>query len=106
MDAPAHPDGAPAPVAVLGAGSWGTALAFSLAAHGGHPVTRWARREGHAAAIRATCRNEAYLPEALLPDPARGTGDLDAAATGARLWVFATPIQFVRGVADASARPD
>src|SRR5690606_24593213 len=103
MDAPAHPDGAPAPVAVLGAGSWGTALAFSLAAHGGHPVTLWARREDHAAAIRATGRNEAYLPEALLPDPVRVTSDLGEAALSARLWVFATPSQFVRGVAEAVA---
>ncbi|MDX1420949.1 MAG: NAD(P)H-dependent glycerol-3-phosphate dehydrogenase [Rubricoccaceae bacterium] len=103
MEATASRPGAPEPVAVFGAGSWGTALAFSLAAHGGHPVTLWARREDHAAAIRATGRNEAYLPEALLPDAVRITSDLDAAAARARLWVFATPSQFVRGVAEQVA---
>ena len=103
MDAYAHPDGAAGRIAVLGAGSWGTALAHSLAAHGGHAVTLWARREDHAAAIRATGRNQRYLPDALLPDTVRVTSALDEATRGAWLWVFAVPSQFVRGVAEAVA---
>ncbi|MEM8559742.1 MAG: 2-dehydropantoate 2-reductase N-terminal domain-containing protein, partial [Bacteroidota bacterium] len=47
-----QPTTTPTPVSVLGAGSWGTALAYSLAAHGGHPVTLYARREDQAAAMR------------------------------------------------------
>jgi glycerol-3-phosphate dehydrogenase (NAD(P)+) len=90
-------------VAVLGAGSWGTALAFSLAAHGGHPVTLWARREEHAAAIRATGHNQWYLPEARLPPSVHATSDLFEAASSARLWVVAVPSQFVRGVAQEIA---
>jgi glycerol-3-phosphate dehydrogenase (NAD(P)+) len=98
-----HTDGAGGRIAVLGAGSWGTALAYSLAAHGGHPVTLWARREDHAAALRATGRNERYLPEALLPDSVRVTSALEEAVAGAWLWVFAVPSQYVRGAAEAVA---
>ncbi|MEM8600030.1 MAG: NAD(P)H-dependent glycerol-3-phosphate dehydrogenase, partial [Bacteroidota bacterium] len=89
------------PVSVLGAGSWGTALAYSLAAHGGHPVTLYARREDQAAAIRRERRNTAYLPGALLPSSIAVTSDLAEACGASRLWVVATPSQSVRGMAEA-----
>lgn len=99
---PSHP-GAPR-IAVLGAGSWGTALAYSLAAHGGHPVSLWARRAEAAEAIRATRRNQRYLPEVRLPDLVTVTDDLAEAVEGTWLWVFAVPAQTVREVA-AMAQP-
>ena len=67
--------------AVLGAGSWGTALAVSLASTG-HPVTLWARRPEAAEALRTTRRNE-YLPEAEIPASVEVTSDLGAAVDGA-----------------------
>ena len=85
------------PIAVLGAGSWGTALAASLAA-GGHPVRLWARRADAAEAIERTRENAAYLPGARLPDGVRATASLAEAVAGAWLWVVAVPSQSARGV--------
>ncbi|WP_412067309.1 NAD(P)H-dependent glycerol-3-phosphate dehydrogenase [Rubrivirga sp. IMCC43871] len=86
----------PTPIAVLGAGSWGTALAASLAPH--HPVRLWARRPEAADEIARTRRNERYLPGADLPAEIDVTSDLNAAIDGAGLWVVAVPSQSVRGV--------
>ncbi len=85
-------------IAVLGAGSWGTALAVSLAT-GGHPVTLWARRPEAAAAMARHRHNPTYLPDALLPEAVHVTSDLEAAATGRDLWVIATPSHAVRALA-------
>lgn len=49
------------PIAVLGAGSWGTALAILLA-HSGRSVTLWARNQDHLAAMSASVSNEQFLP--------------------------------------------
>ncbi|NNF58010.1 MAG: NAD(P)-dependent glycerol-3-phosphate dehydrogenase, partial [Rhodothermaceae bacterium] len=86
-------------IAVIGAGSWGTALAYSLAKHGAHPVTLWARRAEQAEAIRATRHNSLYLPEIELPDSVQITSDLVEAVAEAWLWVIAVPSQSVRAVA-------
>ena len=86
-----------APIAVLGAGSWGTALAASLAA-GGHDVRLWARRPEAAEAIERTRENAAYLPGARLPDGLHATASLAEAVGGAWLWVVAVPSQQARAV--------
>ena len=85
------------PIAVLGAGSWGTALAVSLA-RGGHAVRLWARRPEAAAEIARTRRNAPYLPDALLPASVAVSSDLEAVAGGAGVWVVAVPSQSVRDV--------
>lgn len=54
------------PIAVLGAGSWGTALAILLA-HSGRPVTLWARNPDHLAAMSASSSNEQFLPGIRFP---------------------------------------
>ena len=87
--------------AVLGAGSWGTALAYSLAEHGGHDVTLWARREDAAEAMRSSRTNARYLPSAQLPETVRITSSLEEAVAGADVWLFASPSQAVRHVAEA-----
>ncbi len=69
-------------VAVLGAGSWGTALALLLARNG-RPVTLWARDPEAAAAMAAARRNTRYLPEFPFPDGLAITADLAAAVEGA-----------------------
>ena len=86
-------------IAVLGAGSWGTALAISLV-QAGHPVTLWARRPEAAAAMARDRHNPSYLPDAHFPDALHVSSDLDAAATGKALWVIATPSHAVRGLAE------
>lgn len=86
----------PTRIAVLGAGSWGTALAVSLA-HNGHAVSLWARRPEAAEAIRASRRNE-YLPQAEVPASVAVTSDLDETIHGADVWLVAVPSQSVRAV--------
>lgn len=88
---------APPPVAVLGAGSWGTALAISLA-QGGHAVRLWARRPEAAAEMERARRNEPYLPGAEIPPGVAVTSSLDGAVDGAGVWVVAVPSQTVRAV--------
>ncbi len=83
-------------IAVLGAGSWGTALAVNLAQNG-HAATLWARRPEAAAALRLSRRNE-YLPQAEIPASVAVTSDLREAADGADVWLVAVPSQSVRAV--------
>lgn len=85
-------------IAVLGAGSWGTALAVLLAGTG-HTVTLWARREEAAARIRRERHNPSYLPDVIIPEAIHVTADLEASAEGKDLWLVATPSQSVREVA-------
>ena len=53
-------------IAVLGAGSWGTALAMQLA-RSGSPTVLWARDADHIAQMRASNSNERYLPGIAFP---------------------------------------
>lgn len=86
-------------VAVIGAGSWGTALAISLCSSG-HQVVLWARREEAAQRMRETRHNPRYLPDALIPADMEITHDLDAAVAEADVWLIAVPSQGVRRVAE------
>jgi glycerol-3-phosphate dehydrogenase (NAD(P)+) len=90
-------------VTVLGAGSWGTALAVTMA-HTGHDVTLWARNPDFARLIDRERRNRRYLPNITFPNAVRVTSSLEEAAVGSRVWVFATPTQAMRGVAEKVAR--
>jgi glycerol-3-phosphate dehydrogenase (NAD(P)+) len=67
-----------APIGILGAGSWGTALAVHLAALGKHPVRLWARREELARRLLEERVNRDYLPEVELPGAVEPTADLEA----------------------------
>ena len=73
-------------LAVLGAGSWGTALA-SLTARHGHPTVLWGRDEAVAEAIASRHENPRYLPGIPLPETLLATTDLDAALAGID-WVL------------------
>jgi glycerol-3-phosphate dehydrogenase (NAD(P)+) len=89
-------------VAVLGAGSWGTALAKVLAEKGDE-VVLWARREDLAKQINDTRVNEHYLPGARLPNTLRATHDLRSALEGAGMVVFVSPSHATREVAKLAA---
>ncbi|HVR70429.1 MAG TPA: NAD(P)H-dependent glycerol-3-phosphate dehydrogenase [Vicinamibacteria bacterium] len=84
-------------VAVLGAGSWGTALAAHLA-RAGHPVSLWARDERVARLLDERRVNPDYLPGVKLPDGLAATPDLAAAAAGADPVFIVVPSAFYRGV--------
>jgi glycerol-3-phosphate dehydrogenase (NAD(P)+) len=77
-------------VAVLGSGSWGTALA-SLIARNGHPTTIWGRDAAQIASINERHENTRYLPGVPLPESLVATGDLAAAVAGADLVLVVTP---------------
>ena len=89
------------PVSVLGAGAWGTALAIHAARR--HPVRLWARDAGQAGAMRASRRNDRYLPEVELPPSLDVTADFDAALRFAEggLLVIATPMAGLRATLSA-----
>jgi glycerol-3-phosphate dehydrogenase (NAD(P)+) len=84
-------------VAVIGAGSWGTAVAAMAARRA--DATLWARRPEVAAAMDAQHENVTYLPGITLPDSLRTTADLATAVGGADVVVFAVPSHGFRGVA-------
>ncbi len=64
-------------IGILGAGSWGTALAVQFAGHG-HEVVLWVRREEQAAELAAKRTNETYLAGVDLPPALRPTHELAA----------------------------
>lgn len=82
-------------VAVIGAGSWGTAFAIVLA-DAGNEVAIWARRPELATAINDGHENPDYLPGIALPENITATSDVAAAMAGAEVVVFATPSQTFR----------
>ncbi len=87
-----RPDDAPArtAVAVLGAGSWGTALSALVSRHG-HDAVLWGRDVAAVAAIDRAHENPRYLPGVALPTTLRATADLAAALRGADLLLVAVP---------------
>jgi len=93
--------GVATPVAVLGAGSWGTALTIHLARIGAGPRL-WARDGGLAREILERGENPRYLPGIPVPAGARVTGDLEEALTGAGIVIVAIPSHFVAGVLDSA----
>jgi glycerol-3-phosphate dehydrogenase (NAD(P)+) len=82
-------------VAVLGAGSWGTAFAKVLADAGGE-VALCARRDDLADEINRTHQNAAYLPGTTLPESLRATHDPSIAIKGVELVALAIPAQSLR----------
>ncbi|MDO5711029.1 MAG: NAD(P)H-dependent glycerol-3-phosphate dehydrogenase [Micrococcales bacterium] len=82
-------------VAVLGAGSWGTAFAAVLA-DAGNQVRLWARRPELAQEIATTRVNAAYLPDLRLPKEVAATSEAAQALAGADVVVLAVPAQRLR----------
>ncbi len=79
-----------APVAVLGAGSWGTALAIQFA-RGGRSVRLWGRDRAQLAAMVRSRRNERYLPSASFPASLEVEPGLARALEGARDVLIVDP---------------
>lgn len=88
---------APKQVAVIGAGSWGTALALLLAGKD-HSVTLWAHRAGHARAMIEEGENRSYLAGFPLGRNIIVTTDMEAAVEGRPFIVMAVPSHGFRKV--------
>ncbi len=83
-------------VAVIGAGSWGTAVANIVGTK--QPVTLWARRPALADAINQTHINPDYLPDYVLSKHVIATSDLEASLSGAEAVVMGVPSHGFRSV--------
>jgi glycerol-3-phosphate dehydrogenase (NAD(P)+) len=90
-----------APVAVIGAGSFGTCLAHLCGRE--NDVRLWARNADLADAINATRRNPRYLTEIELPATVRATCEMAEALEGSELVIVAVPSHSVREVMAAAA---
>ncbi len=91
------------PIVVLGAGSWGTALAILLT-RGGKPATLWAHHPEQAASLQHTRRNTRYLPDAELPPALTVTDDLGTALDAADDILVAVPSHAFRAMLTDMAR--
>jgi glycerol-3-phosphate dehydrogenase (NAD(P)+) len=84
-------------LAVVGAGSWGTALAIALAPRF-DSVHLWARNRERAAEIARLRENRRYLPGTLLPSHVEVSGDLRLAIAEADIVLVVVPCPHMRGV--------
>jgi len=82
-------------IAVIGAGSWGTALAV-IAARAGHNVRLWSRNDAVTSSINEQRVNSRYLSSTSIPDSVTATGDIEAALHGALMVLLAVPSHAAR----------
>lgn len=84
-------------VAVIGAGSWGTALALVLADNG-HYIRLWSHNLSQCEEINQTHTNEKYLPGIKIPELVKGYSDLVEALSGVETIILAVPTKAIREV--------
>ncbi|KPJ97737.1 MAG: glycerol-3-phosphate dehydrogenase [Desulfobacterales bacterium SG8_35] len=84
-------------IAVIGAGSWGTALTKPLTDLG-QTVSLWAHRKEHVAELKATRQNKAYLPGFILADTVTPVSDLKEAVAGHTIIIMVVPSHVFRKV--------
>ena len=84
-----------AKIGVIGAGSWGTALAWLLT-NNGHEVTLWSHREEDARLLQKERENKSKLPGVIFQENLQVTGDLKSAVEDKEVLVLAVPSPAVR----------
>jgi glycerol-3-phosphate dehydrogenase (NAD(P)+) len=92
----------PEPVAIIGSGAWGTALAVNLARRG-DPVNLWMHEEDLVRRMLKRRDNPVYLPGVEIPSAVVPTNELAAAVRGVSLVVFAVPTPYARALYDRLA---
>lgn len=85
-------------IGILGAGSWGSALAFLLGGNG-HDVTVWSIDEKEVAMLRDEREQRDKLPGVIMPDTVHITGSLKEALSDKDLIVLAVPSPYTRATA-------
>jgi glycerol-3-phosphate dehydrogenase (NAD(P)+) len=88
---------ATAEIAVLGAGSWGTALAIQCA-RAGRPARLWGRNREHVEAMAQERSNQRYLPDVGFPDSLQLVAELAAAIDGVDDVLIAVPSHSFRSL--------
>lgn len=89
-------------ISVLGAGSWGTALAVLLCENG-HDVTLWSIDKREVEMIDEKREQVEKLPGVLIPDRIAVTNDLESSITGRDMLVLAVPSIFIRSTSRSMA---
>ena len=84
-----------ADISIIGAGSWGTALALLLHKNG-HHVTVWSIVEAEIKMLQTEHEHKDKLPGVKLPEDMEFTTDLEAAVTGRDVLVLAVPSPYTR----------
>jgi glycerol-3-phosphate dehydrogenase (NAD(P)+) len=87
-------------VAVIGGGSWGTALGI-IAARRGHEVQLWSRNLAVVESVNTQHLNAIYLPDAPIPTLVSATSEIDEALSSADLVILAAPSHATRAVLTA-----
>src|ERR1700692_3202774 len=86
-------------IAILGGGSWGTALSIVLSrSHKPHDISLWMRDPALAYAVSKSRVNELYLPGCPIPAEVAVTTDLAHALANANIIVGAMPSAYARAV--------
>jgi glycerol-3-phosphate dehydrogenase (NAD(P)+) len=89
-------------IAVIGAGSWGTALGI-IAGRSGHEVSLWSRNPGVVSSVNEHRVNSIYLPDAEIPDGVVASAEIAEVARHSELVIIATPSHATRGVLESMA---
>jgi glycerol-3-phosphate dehydrogenase (NAD(P)+) len=89
-------------IAVVGAGSWGTAIAILLSQRHGD-VALWAHEPAVVSQVNGDRENAAFLPGIPVPPSVRATNDLAEAVTGKSIVAFVVPSDHLRAVAQRCA---
>lgn len=84
-------------ISIIGAGSWGTAVALLLA-NKGFNVKLWARDAGLIERIKNTRENSEYLPGTILPDNILASTDMEYCCRGSEVVVIASPSHAMRDI--------
>jgi len=84
-------------IAIVGAGSWGTAIGILLAKKG-YDISLWDRKKELIDEINNTHENISYLPGVIIPSNALPTNSIEECINGARIIVMAVPSHAVRDV--------
>lgn len=88
-------------IAVIGAGSWGTALAVSLSGKG-HSIKIWDINQEHLQELKENRENKRFLPEVAFPDQLEVAFTVSEAISGSDIVLFSAPAQHFRSALDGA----